>query len=123
MARLTLVPTIRRPQPWNPADATEEIRRIATSVDLKLTYREYLIEQLLDRGLIIGDVRYALKHGFVYSAAQTTTRDEYYKYLVESKTPNSGSRAVRVVVIPDPVRCWLKVLEVMWIDERLYVGR
>jgi hypothetical protein len=123
MAKLTLVRTIPRPQPWNPATATEEIRKIATSVDLKLTYRDHLIEQLLDRGLIIGDVRHALKHGFVYAAAQTTTRDEYYKYLVENKTPNSGSRAIRVIVIPDPARCWLKVLEVMWIDERLYMGR
>ena len=123
MVTLTLVPTITRTQPWNPATATEEIRKIATGINLKLTYQGRCIEQLQERGLIVGDVLYILRHGFVYAAAQTTTREEYYKYHMESTTPNSGNRAIRVIAIPDPIRCWLKVLDVMWIDERWYVGR
>ncbi|MBI3703047.1 MAG: DUF4258 domain-containing protein [Rhizobiales bacterium] len=113
-----IVPLVVKPQPWKPADAPDEIRRIAKSPTLKLTYREHAIDQIKERDLIVGDVLHALKNGFVYSDAQTTTKSNLFKYLMESKTPNSGNRAIRVVVIPDPSRCWLKVLTVMWVDER-----
>lgn len=106
-----------KPQPWKPADATDEVRRMAKNSTLKLTYREHAIEQMRERDLLVGDVLYALKNGFVYSEAQTTTQNGLFKYLMESKTPNSGNRAIRVVVIPDSERCWIKILTVMWVDE------
>jgi hypothetical protein len=107
-----------KPQPWKPADATDEIRRMAKSPTLKLTYREHAKDQIKERDLVIGDVLHALKNGFVYADAQTTTKNNLFKYLMESKTPNSGNRAIRVVLIPDPERCWIKVLTVMWVDEK-----
>ncbi len=113
-----LVPLIIKSQPWKPADATDEIRRLARSDALKLTYRAHACEQLDERGLLMGDVIYALKNGFVYAEAQSTTRTKHYKYLMESQTPNSGNRGIRVVVIPDPSLCWIKVLTVMWVDEK-----
>lgn len=113
-----VVKPIVKPQPWKPADATDEIRRMAKSQTLKLTYREHAIEQITERDLVVGDVLHALKNGFVYSDAQTTTKNNLFKYLMESKTPNSGNRAIRVVVIPDQGRCWIKVLTIMWVDEK-----
>ena len=112
-----LVPLIVKKQPWKPADATDEIRRIARSDTLKFTLRHHASEQMEERGLILGDVLYALKNGFVYAEAQETTRNTHFKYRMESITPNSGSRAIRVIVIPDSERCWLKVITVMWVDE------
>jgi hypothetical protein len=121
MVKLTIVP--KPAQPWKPAVATAEIRRIANSEHLTLSYRTECIEQLAHRGIIIGDVLHVLKSGFVYQLPEPTTREQCFKYLVESKTPNSGNRLIRVVAIPDADKCWLKVLSVMWVDERLYVGR
>ena len=54
-----------KPQPWTPADATDEVRRMAKNSTLKLTYREHAIEQMKERDLLVGDVLYALKNGFV----------------------------------------------------------
>jgi hypothetical protein len=112
-----VVPLVAKKQPWKAADATDEIRRIARSENLRFTLRNHASEQIDERDLILGDVLYALKNGFVYAEAQETTRKSHFKYLMESITPNSGNRAIRVVVIPDSERCWLKVITVMWVDE------
>jgi hypothetical protein len=61
---------------------------------------------------------YALKNGFVYEEPELSTRPGYFRYAVESKTPNSGSRRVRVIVIPDKKGCLLKIVTVMWVDEK-----
>jgi hypothetical protein len=89
---------------------------MAKSERLTISKSLHLQDQLDRRDLIMGDVLYVLKNGFVYSNAQTSTQSGLFKYLIESSTPNS-QRAVRVVVIPDPARCWMKLVTVMWVDE------
>lgn len=104
-------------KPWEPAAATDKIRQIARSSSLTLTYKLHARDRLSERGLIISDILYALKNGFVYEKAVPATRAGYFRYRVECRTPNSGSRPIGVVVIPENQGCFLKVITVMWIDE------
>jgi hypothetical protein len=105
-----------KPQPWIPADATDEIRAIAKRDDFGLVLTRHAREQMADRSLIASDILFVLKHGFVLSQAQESTRPDFHKYAIESRSPNSGSRTVRVICIPDPGRLQIKVVTVMWID-------
>ena len=103
-------------QPWSPADATDQIRAIARSEILNLILTTHAREQMFERDLIAGDVLYILKEGFVLETSNKSTRPRYFKYEMESRSPNSGSRKVRVVAIPDPDKCIIKIVTVMWVD-------
>lgn len=69
------------------------------------------------RDLIFGDVLYVLSNGFVYREAQEATRPGFFKYRIESRSPNSNNRVVGVVAIPDEKAKALKIITVMWVDE------
>jgi len=56
-------------------------------------------EQMQARSLNTGDLLFLLKHGFVYCDRVESTRPGYFKYAVESRTPNSGNRTIRAIVI------------------------
>lgn len=105
-------------QPWKPADATDEIWKLAKSDQLNLTSSGHARDQLSIRDLFIGDALYVLKHGFVCDAAQESTQPSLFKYRVESRSPNSGNRIVRVVAVPDPNSGLIKLVTVMWKDEK-----
>ncbi len=105
-----------KPQPWSPADATRYIRELGKQPK-NLSYSDHFTSRLLERDLLIGDVLYVLRNGFVYEEAVPATQANLYKYKIETRTPNSHNRQVRVVVIPDYGRCWIKVVTVMWVDE------
>jgi len=104
-------------QPWKPADATLIIRRLANDSKLKLQWTKHAKDRLSERDLIISDVLYVLKQGIVYEDGEQSTQPGLYKYLIESRAPNSGNRVVRLVVIPDEPRIWIKLVSVMWVDE------
>lgn len=106
-----------KPQPWSPGDATDEIRALGRSGRLSLSITQHAKDRLAERDLILGDVLYVLKSGFVYDAPVPASQLDLYRYQMETRTPNSNNRVVRVVVIPDPARCWAKVVTVMWVDE------
>jgi hypothetical protein len=36
---------------------------------------------------------------------------------MDGKTPNSGARVVRVTVVPDETKVWMKIVTVQWVDE------
>lgn len=103
--------------PWTTAQATENIRKVAASSDLTITYKIHAKEQMSDRGLIISDVLYVLKNGFVYNEPEPSTRSGYFKYAIESSCPNSARRVVRVIVIPESKSNFLKIITVMWVDK------
>jgi len=71
-----------------------------------------------DRGIIVGDVLHVLKTGFVYERAVQSTRRGFWRYSIESKSPNSQHREIRLVVIPSMRPQCLKLVTVMWVDER-----
>jgi Domain of unknown function (DUF4258) len=105
------------PEPWPPRLATERIRAKARDAALTVAWTEHAKQQMEDRGLIMGDVLHVLKQGIVYTDAKPSTRADLFKYAMESKTPNSGNRVVRVVAIPSPQSCEVKIVTVMWVDE------
>ena len=69
-----------------------------------------------ERSLIAGDILYILKNGFVYEDAEASTKQGFFKYKLNCKSPNSGVRTVRIIAIPDSVRCQVKIVTVMWVD-------
>lgn len=106
----------QRPQPWNPADATDSIRAIAKG-NYKLHQKRHSSERLKERGLFISDLLYVLKNGFVYEDAAPSTREGFYKYCIECSTPNTNQRSLKVVVIPCINPAQLKIITIMWVDE------
>lgn len=107
---------------WSPKEATDEIRKIAKSKQLTIAYKRHAAERMAERGLIVSDVLHVLKNGFVYEEASPATRRGYHKYLVENKSPNSSGRTVRVVVVPEKKGKFLKIITVMWVDEKSAVA-
>ena len=75
------------------------------------------MDRLEERGLIVGDALYVLKNGFVYDEPVPSDADGFFKYAIESKTPNSEGRVVRLVVVPSG-GCDLKIITIMWKDEQ-----
>lgn len=110
------IKVISKPQPWSAGDATDTIRAIANSDCLSLITTRHAREQATERNLIMSDVLYVLKSGFVYDEPNESTRPGCYKYGIQSRSPNSGSRTVRLIAIPDANRCLIKVVTVMWVD-------
>lgn len=104
--------------PWTPAEATQRINRCAKSDELQLSWSVHAKERMRERGIIVSDILYLLKHGFVYEQAEPSTREGLFKYQVEGTTPNSNRRALRVVVIPDARAVQMKLVTIMWRDER-----
>jgi hypothetical protein len=104
-------------QPWNPTDATQEIRELAKGADWRLSLTEHAEVRMDQRDLIVRDVIHVLQNGFVYDEAKTSSRPGSFKYKMQSATPNSANRQVRVVAIPDPRSGEIKIVTVMWADE------
>lgn len=105
------------PGEWKPADATTRIRTCAASDDLDLDVTDHAREQMRERDIIMGDLLFLLKTGFVYDAPVRATREGYFRYAVEGATPSSDGRSLRAIVIPSG-GCELKIVTVMWRDER-----
>lgn len=101
---------------WSAGDATRNINGYAKDDALALSWTEHVREQMADRDLTMGDVRHVLKWGFVLDPPRAATRPGFFKYLIESTTPNSDGRRVGVVVIPDAA-ARMKLVTVMWRDE------
>lgn len=108
----------RGKDPWTPAQATQRINACAKGDNLQLSWTVHVKERMRERGLIASDILYLLKTGFVHDQPEPSTREGFFKYRVEGTTPNSNRRAVRVVVIPDPSGCGIKLVTIMWRDER-----
>lgn len=112
---------MNEPKPLSPARATEVIRRIARG-DFELDETKHSKQQMALRGLWMPDLLEVQSHGFVHLPGEPATRLGYFKYKMESGTPNTNNRTVRVVVIPDEKRNALKIVTVMWADESLVGG-
>jgi len=102
---------------WSPAQATRQINEIARSDLLELALTAHAKERLNQRKLLLDDILYVLKNGFVYEKAEKTTRPNCFKYKIISSTPNSGKRQIGVIVIAKEKNYTLKIVTIMWIDE------
>jgi hypothetical protein len=104
-------------EPWGATEATKRIRAITRDRRFSLSYKVHALQRLAERGVLVGDVLFVLKNGFVYTDPKPATRPDFFRYEMESRTPNSEGRAIRVVVIPDEMNLICKVVTVMWADE------
>jgi Domain of unknown function (DUF4258) len=104
-------------QPMLPANATELINRISKNLSCNLSLTIHAKDRLKERDLLMGDLLHVLRHGYVYEVAEASTLAGAYKYKIEGKTPNSGGRAVRAVVVASAKHSDIKVITVMWRDE------
>lgn len=104
-------------EPWGPADATTAIRDAARHEKFRVTLTGHARQRMSERDLIMGDLLYVLKNGFVYAPPERATQPDLWKYCIETRSPNSGNRVVRLVVIRDVSRLWAKIVTVMWADE------
>ncbi|WP_353843242.1 DUF4258 domain-containing protein [Mesorhizobium sp.] len=96
---------------WPKGQATDEIRAIARSDKLTISYKRHAVERIEERTIILGDLLYVLKNGFVHMDPTESTRPKYKKYAMESRCPNGGNRTLRVVVIPEKADCYLKIVK------------
>lgn len=91
--------------PWDKKTATENIRNMSRSKNFGINYKLHARDRLTERNLIMSDVLFVLKNGFVHTNAVKSTREGYHKYAIECRSPNSGGREVRIIVIPDFKAC------------------
>jgi len=104
------------PEPWEPAVATRAINHLVKQMELNFAMKKHAIAREDLRNIVIGDVLHILKTGFVYEKAEEASRKGCYKYNIEGRSPNSGNRTIRIVVIPYEKAVAVKVLTVMWVD-------
>jgi len=101
---------------WTPAEATKRIWSCARGEKLDLHWKEHALERLAERDLIVSDILFLLKYGTVFDEGQPADMPGFFKYKIESKTPNSEGRVVAAIVLPSG-GCDIKIITVMWKDE------
>lgn len=106
-----------KPQPWSNGDATSIIRNLAKDINLNIAFTQHVTVRMSERNLIMSDILFALRNGFVRIDPIESTMASLYRYSMDSKTPNSANRSVRIVSVPDPIGCGIKLISVMWVDE------
>ena len=104
-------------EPWNPTDATYAIREVGRHPALSLAYKIHAMQRLAERGIVVSDVLYLLRNGFVYEDPKPATQAGYFRYVVDCRTPNSDGRIVTAVVIPNANTMSIKIVTVYWKDE------
>ena len=104
-------------QPWKPADATDQIRGLAINSRLALHLSQHAKDQMMEREIYTSDVLHVLKHGFVYDRPEDATKANCFKYKIESTSP-VGPKVVKLVVIPWISPPEIKIVTVMWRDEK-----
>lgn len=101
-------------QPWLPSKATDRIRRMAADRQRDVSFTKHASERIAERSLIMSDVLWVLRTGFVHDPGKESTVNELYKYGIEGIPPNSLARAIKIIVVPDEVRNQVKIITVMW---------
>lgn len=105
------------PEPWPPAEATDRFRAMAQDPNFDIGFKLHGEDRMVERGIFMPDLLYAIRHGFVYGEAAPTERPGLYRYTILGPTPNSGGRDIKVVLIPSMHKSWAKIITVMWADE------
>jgi hypothetical protein len=102
---------------WSTGAATKNINACARGASLTITFVCGTKDGLRDKALVMGDVLHVLRRGFVLEEPAPTTRQGYFKYLIEATTPNSEGRTLGVTVIPDGGHA-MKLVATTWRDEQ-----
>lgn len=83
--------------PWHPKEAQARIRAIANG-NFDYMWTDAVKKQLADCKLINGDVLHVCKKGEVNEPGQNSTQPRVCRYTMESPSPNSEGKVVRVNV-------------------------
>lgn len=86
------------PQPLTPEQATLRINQIA-SRGYTYCWDDDVKWKLKSKGLIVGDLNYVLQYGKVSEPGKACATALYFKYVVETKTPNWINKHLRIQVI------------------------
>ena len=105
-------------EPWRPADATERLREMAQSPALSLAYKIHARQREAERGITNSDVLFVLRTGFVTDDAVPASQSGRFKYEITGRSPNSNGRDIRLIVIPTHETCTIKLVTLMWEDEK-----
>lgn len=103
---------------WGTDEAEARIHAYAApeNDELELAYTRHATQRMAERGIIASDIMYILASGRIDEDPDESRRPNYCKYKICGRSPNSGSREICLVVIPDPGRPAIKVITVMWRD-------
>lgn len=85
-------------QALEPEEATKRIRRM-TRKGVDLSWTEDVKEAIKERGLVMGDLHHVLRKGIVLTAGVPCTRQGFFKYVIESRTPNFIGQNLKLMVI------------------------
>ncbi|WP_372425188.1 DUF4258 domain-containing protein [Salinarimonas chemoclinalis] len=89
---------------------------MASEPDFELGLSAHARERLEQRGLTIADLRWVLRTGFVTAPWRPGRLPGTFRYAVDGASPNTGSRKLRLVVVPDEEQCRIFVVTAMWLD-------
>ena len=84
--------------------------------DPELTRTDHAMKRSKERGIIISDIMHILSDGYIDEEPIPSSRLGYCKYKICGMSPNSGSREMCLIVIPDPEEPAIKIVTVMWKD-------
>ncbi len=102
---------------WSPKEAEERIHAyVETSPDFTLSYMVHAGDRMRERGITTSDIMYVLKNGYIDEEPQKEDRPGHFKYKMCGRSPNTGSREICLIVIPDPDKPTIEVVTVMWKD-------
>ena len=99
-----------------PAEATLRLNTLGKSLRLDLVFTDHAKERLNERNITTVDILHIIRTGFVFEEPEAVSRG-YYKYAIEGRSPNSGGRTIRLIVIPDVKACGIKLVTIMWKDK------
>jgi hypothetical protein len=99
----------------SPPKATRFINDLARQKN-KLSLTGHFKDRLKERDLLMADLLYLLKHGFVHDEAEESSQSGLFKYAIEGTTPNSENRLLKAIIIPN-IDGHIKIVTIMWKDE------
>ena len=86
------------------------------------SFKNHALDQMALRVITTPDVIYVLRNGFVYKEAIPATQPGLFRYAINSPSPNSNRREIRVILIPSLQSAAAKIISVMWADEQMQGG-
>ena len=96
------------------SEAADRIRKMAADRQCDVSFTKHASERIAERGLIMSDVLWVLRTGFVHDPAKESTVNGLYKYGIEGIAPNSSARAIKIIAVPDGAQNQIKIITVIW---------
>lgn len=113
-----LIDPAPRETPMSPGTAEAFFRYLVAARGLRLAYTLHARRRLRERGITADGVLRVLAEGRVMAKPRRCDGLGRSKYTLEGPVSEGGSRLLRMVVLGAPRSPMLRVVTVMWVDER-----